>query len=57
MEEEASPEVMDAVLIGLDQQVEHYEIASYGTLCIWAGLLEYKIPKKSLAQHMDEVEN
>ena len=26
-------------LIGTIQQVEHHEIAVYGTLCTWAGLL------------------
>ncbi|MDZ4779115.1 MAG: DUF892 family protein [Planctomycetia bacterium] len=31
MEEDAEPDVMDAVLIGLAQKVEHYEIATYGT--------------------------
>ena len=41
MEEEADPEVMDAVIIGLAQKVEHYEIATYGTLCSWAASLGY----------------
>ena len=36
MNEEAEPPAMDAVLIGAAQKVEHYEIASYGTLCAWA---------------------
>jgi ferritin-like metal-binding protein YciE len=27
---------LDAVLIAAAQKVEHYEIASYGTLCAWA---------------------
>ena len=42
MEEEAEPEVMDAILIGCAQKVEHYKIATYGTLCTWAELLGYK---------------
>jgi len=29
-------EARDAGLIGAAQKVEHYEIASYGTLCTWA---------------------
>jgi ferritin-like metal-binding protein YciE len=29
-------EVRDAALIAAAQKVEHYEIASYGTLCTWA---------------------
>ncbi|BBD79670.1 ferritin-like domain-containing protein [Aerosticca soli] len=32
----------DAALIGGAQKVEHYEIASYGTLCALAKLLGYK---------------
>lgn len=55
MEEEADPEVMDAILIGCAQKVEHYEIATYGTLCTWAELLGYKNAKKNLgANHGDE---
>ena len=55
MEEDATPEVMDAVLIGCAQKVEHYEIATYGTLCTWAELLGYKVAKKNLgANHGEE---
>jgi ferritin-like metal-binding protein YciE len=55
MEEEAEPEVMDAVLIGCAQKVEHYEIATYGTLCTWAELLGYRTAKKNLgANHGEE---
>jgi ferritin-like metal-binding protein YciE len=56
MEEEAEPEVMDAVLIALAQKVEHYEIATYGTLCTWADLLGYKTSKKALAANLDQEE-
>jgi ferritin-like metal-binding protein YciE len=56
MEEEAEPEVMDAVLISCAQKVEHYEIATYGTLCTWADLLGYKTAKKSLGANLDEEE-
>ena len=45
MEEEAEPETMDALLIAAAQKVEHYEIASYGSVCSWAetlGLTEIK---------------
>ena len=31
-----SDDVRDAALIAAAQKVEHYEIASYGTLCTWA---------------------
>ena len=56
MEEEAEPEVMDAILIGLAQKVEHYEIATYGTLCTWADVLGYKTAKKALGANLDDEE-
>lgn len=56
MAEDAEPEVMDAILIGLAQKVEHYEIATYGTLCTWADKLGYANAKKSLGQNLDEEE-
>lgn len=54
MEEEADPEVMDAILIGCAQKVEHYEIATYGALCTWAEQLGYKKALKLLKQNMSE---
>ena len=36
MEEEMEEFVMDAALIACAQKVEHYEIATYGTLRVWA---------------------
>jgi ferritin-like metal-binding protein YciE len=36
MDESAEPDVMDAGIIAAAQKVEHYEIASYGTVCTWA---------------------
>ena len=56
MEEEADPEVMDALLIGSAQKVEHYEIATYGTLCTWAEVLGYKGAKTALGANLDEEE-
>jgi ferritin-like metal-binding protein YciE len=56
MEETAEPEVMDAVLIGLAQKVEHYEIATYGTLCSWAESLGYKRAKAALGVNLAEEE-
>ncbi len=56
MAEEAEPEVMDAVLISCAQKVEHYEIATYGTLCTWAGALSYKTAKTALGANLDEEE-
>jgi ferritin-like metal-binding protein YciE len=56
MEEDADPEVMDAVLISCAQKVEHYEIATYGTLCAWADLLGYRHAKSSLGKNLAEEE-
>jgi ferritin-like metal-binding protein YciE len=39
LDEDADDDVMDAGLIGAAQKVEHYEIASYGTLVTWAQTL------------------
>ena len=36
LREDAGDEVRDAALIGAAQRVEHYEIAAYGTLRVWA---------------------
>jgi ferritin-like metal-binding protein YciE len=38
MEEDASDAVLDAGIIAAAQKVEHYEIASYGTVRTWARL-------------------
>ncbi len=56
MEEDADPEVMDAVLISCAQKVEHYEIATYGTLCTWAKILGYTNAKKVLGENLAEEE-
>jgi ferritin-like metal-binding protein YciE len=56
MEEEADPEVMDAVIIALAQKVEHYEIATYGTLCSWAESLGYTNAKEHLGENLAEEE-
>lgn len=57
MAEDADDDVADAILIGLAQKVEHYEIATYGTLCTWAEALGYSNAKKLLGQNLDEEEN
>lgn len=46
--------VRDAALIAAAQKVEHYEIASYGTLCTLADQLGYKKAKTLLAQTLEE---
>lgn len=56
MKEEADPDVMDAIIIGLAQKVEHYEIATYGTLCTWAEQLGYKKAKQHLGENLDDEE-
>jgi ferritin-like metal-binding protein YciE len=40
LKEDAEAAVCDAGIIGAAQKVEHYEIASYGTLATWARLLD-----------------
>jgi len=39
LEMEAEPDVRDAALISAAQKVEHYEIAAYGCVRTWAGML------------------
>ena len=54
MDEDAEDDVMDAALIGAAQKVEHYEIATYGTLCTYADLLGLKSAKNLLGQTLAE---
>ena len=44
----------DAVLIALAQKVEHYEIATYGTLRSWASLLEEDDIADLLTENLDQ---
>ena len=58
MEEDAEPQVLDAMLIAAAQKVEHYEIASYGTVCTWAEQLginakAIKLLKQTLAEEKE----
>jgi len=46
--------VLDAGLIACAQKVEHYEIASYGTLCEFARILGFKDQQKLLASILAE---
>jgi ferritin-like metal-binding protein YciE len=46
--------VLDAALISSAQKVEHYEIASYGTLCAYARLMEHTEAEELLATTLDE---
>lgn len=54
MKEDIEPHVMDAGLIAAAQKVEHYEIASYGTVRTWAERLGYNNAAKLLQQTLDE---
>lgn len=54
IEEDADPEVKDAALIAAAQKVEHYEIATYGTLVTWAKLLDHTKAATLLGQTLEE---
>lgn len=56
MKNDADGDVMDALLIACAQKVEHYEIATYGTLCTWATSLGYEKALKLLKQNIAEEE-
>src|SRR5688572_660952 len=54
MQEDMEPEVLDAGLIGAAQKVEHYEIASYGTVRTYAQLLGNDEAARLLQETLDE---
>ncbi|MDX2008009.1 MAG: ferritin-like domain-containing protein [Meiothermus sp.] len=54
MEDEADPDVLDAAIIAAAQKMEHYEIASYGTLSTWATVLGQGKVKEMLGQILSE---
>ena len=54
--EDGEPTVKDALIIACSQKVEHYEIATYGTLCTWAEVLGYNNALQLLKQNMSEEE-
>lgn len=54
MEESGSPQMKDALMIAAAQKVEHYEIASYGTLCQLAELLGRAEAKQLLGKSLEE---
>jgi len=56
LEEKAAEEVLDALIIAAAQKVEHYEIATYGTLCTWAKLLSHDAALDLLKQTLNEEE-
>lgn len=56
MNEEAECDVKDAVLIAMAQKLNHYEIATFGTLCTWAEKLDHCEAKKLLGEVLDDEE-
>jgi ferritin-like metal-binding protein YciE len=52
--EELEGSTLDAAIIGAAQKVEHYEIATYGTLATWAELLGHQDAKDLLGQTLEE---
>ncbi|MFL6529301.1 MAG: ferritin-like domain-containing protein [Chthoniobacterales bacterium] len=54
MEEDAEDAVMDAGIIAAAQKVEHYEIASYGTVRTWARLCGESEAAELLQETLDE---
>lgn len=54
MQEDFSDDVMDAALIAAAQRVEHYEIAAYGTVCVFADLLGHADQASLLRETLEE---
>lgn len=54
IDEDADESVRDAALIEAAQKVEHYEIATYGTLATFANLLGYRQAEKLLRATLEE---
>ena len=54
MEEDGEDSVIDAAIIAAAQKIEHYEIASYGTVRAWAEQLGKEDAVDLLQQTLDE---
>ena len=54
LEEKGEDSVLDAGIIAAAQKVEHYEIATYGTLRTWADLLNQDEAAALLQETLDE---
>jgi ferritin-like metal-binding protein YciE len=54
MEAYEGTEAIDAGLVAAAQAVEHYEMARYGTLVAWAGLLGFEDAAELLQTTLDE---
>ncbi len=46
----------DALIIASSQKIEHYEIATYGTMCEWAEVLELEEVKTLLGETLQQEE-
>ena len=56
LEDNEDSPALDAALIAAAQKVEHYEIASYGTLCAWAALMQHEDALQLLKENLNEEE-
>ncbi len=54
MAEAGDDDTRDALMIAAAQKIEHYEIASYGTLRVWAALLGHDESAALFEQTLDE---
>ena len=54
MEEHEESAMGDAALIAAAQKIEHYEIATYGTICTWCDLLGLDEASDLLKETLDE---
>jgi ferritin-like metal-binding protein YciE len=54
MEAHAESAMGDAALIAAAQKIEHYEIATYGTICTWCDLLGLDEASDLLKESLDE---
>jgi ferritin-like metal-binding protein YciE len=54
MDEYEDDSAIDAVLIAAAQKVEHYEIASYGTICAWAEQMGHTEALDLFKQNLEE---
>lgn len=54
MQEKKGSAALDSALIAAAQKVEHYEIASYGTLCAWAKQMNHDEALELLHETLEE---
>lgn len=54
MRQEGPPSVRDAALVAAAMKVEHYEMATYGCLRLWADILDEEDAEKLLRKSFDD---